>query len=38
MKTYKTIDNGGIAYYVKVDDSVSVYKNMIPKKKLMVNG
>ena len=28
MKTYKTIDNGGIAYYVTVDETVSVYKNM----------
>jgi len=24
----KTIDNGGIAYYVTVDENVSVYKNM----------
>jgi hypothetical protein len=28
MKTYKTIDNGGTAYYVTVDENVSVYKNM----------
>ena len=28
MKTYKTIDNGGIAYYVTVNENVSVYKNM----------
>lgn len=34
MKTYKTIDNGGIAYYVKVDDSVTVYKNMDTEEKM----
>ena len=28
MKTYKTIDNGAIAYYVTIDENVSVYKNM----------
>ena len=28
MKNYKTIDNGATAYYVTIDENVSVYKNM----------